>query len=56
MQSLSASEVTSLRLNGWRRLGGFLAIAAYLVLTFFVAQSSLGVQSLVLVAAVFGVS
>jgi branched-chain amino acid transport system permease protein len=55
MQSLSASEVTSLRLNGWRRLGGFLAVAAYLVLTFFVAQSSLGVQSLVLVAAVFGI-
>ena len=55
MQLLSASGVRSPRLDGWRRLGGFLAIAAYLVLTVFVAQSSLGVQSLVLVAAVFGI-
>jgi len=54
-QLLRASGVSSAPLAGWRRSGGFFAVAAYLVLTFFVAQSSLGVQSLVLVAAVFGI-
>ncbi len=54
-QLLGASAVPSAPLRGWRRAGGFLAVAAYLVLAFFVAQSSLGVQSLVLVAAVFGI-
>jgi ABC-type microcin C transport system duplicated ATPase subunit YejF len=52
---LGASAVPSVPFVGWRRASGFLAIAAYLVLTFLVAQSSLGVQSLVLVAAVFGI-
>jgi branched-chain amino acid transport system permease protein len=54
-QLLGASAVPSVPADGWRRVGGFFAVAAYLVLTFFVAQSSLGMQSLVLVAAVFGI-
>jgi branched-chain amino acid transport system permease protein len=54
-QLLRVSAVPSAPMSGWRRLGSFFAVAAYLVLTFFVAQSSLGVQSLVLVAAVFGI-
>jgi branched-chain amino acid transport system permease protein len=54
-QSLQASAVPSVSLSGWRRLGSVFAVAAYLILTFSVAQSSLGVQSLVLVAAVFGI-
>jgi branched-chain amino acid transport system permease protein len=54
-QSLQASAVPSVSLSGWRRSGSVFAVAAYLILTFFVAQSSLGVQSLVLVAAVFGI-
>jgi branched-chain amino acid transport system permease protein len=37
------------------RAAGFAVVACYLVLTCFVARSSLGVQSLVLVAAVFGI-
>jgi branched-chain amino acid transport system ATP-binding protein/branched-chain amino acid transport system permease protein len=55
MQTLSAADVPSPRWDGWRRLSWFSAIAVYLVLTLLIAQSSLGVQSLVLVAAVFGI-
>ncbi|MDQ0473225.1 branched-chain amino acid ABC transporter ATP-binding protein/permease [Labrys wisconsinensis] len=40
---------------GWRSLGPLAAVAAWLALTAFVAQSDLSLQSLVLVAAVFGI-
>ena len=54
-QLLRPRAVPSMSLAGWRRPAGFFAVAAYIILTFFVARSSLGVQSLVLVAAVFGI-
>jgi branched-chain amino acid transport system permease protein len=54
-KSLRPSALPAAPVMRWKRLVGYLAVAAYLVLTFFVAQSSLGVQSLVLVAAVFGI-
>jgi branched-chain amino acid transport system permease protein len=54
-KSLRAGALPNAPGSLWRRSAGYFAVAAYLVLTFFVAQSSLGVQSLVLVAAVFGI-
>jgi branched-chain amino acid transport system permease protein len=52
---LRASTPSAAPVARWKRSAGYFVVAAYLVLTFFVAQSSLGVQSLVLVAAVFGI-
>jgi branched-chain amino acid transport system permease protein len=49
------NKIASGLFDGWSRVSGLVLVAAYVVLTFFVAQSSLGVQSLVLVAAVFGI-
>jgi branched-chain amino acid transport system permease protein len=41
--------------RGWRTLGGLAVLVAYVAATGFVAQSDLGFQNLVLVAAVFGI-
>jgi branched-chain amino acid transport system permease protein len=54
-KSFRAGALPAAPVACWKRSAGYVAVAAYLVLTFFVAQSSLGVQSLVLVAAVFGI-
>jgi branched-chain amino acid transport system permease protein len=54
-KSLRVGVLPAAPVARWKRSVGYFAVVAYLVLTFFVAQSSLGVQSLVLVAAVFGI-
>jgi branched-chain amino acid transport system permease protein len=49
------AESPAARARGWRPLGALAVLVAYVAATAFVAQSDLGFQNLVLVAAVFGI-
>lgn len=55
VEPLVPAAVRSGRSTRWRALIGPTAVALYLIATWLVANASLNVQSLVLVAAVFGI-